>query len=278
MNTRSVECFPFNIAPTGPTGPSGATGPTGPSGATGPTGPSGPTGPTGPSGATGPTGPTGPSGATGPTGPTGSSGATGPTGPSGATGPTGPTGPTGATGPTGPSGATGPSGPTGPTGPSGATGPSGPTGATGPAGTGTDVQLLSAYSTPPQSGTGQTPLLFDRNALSYGTAISHAANSPSFTISQPGVYNLAFNGGFAPAKSVSFPLNLSTVAQLNGTGLPGAAAQHNFTNPNDVVNLAFTVPFAVSSVPATLQVVSTAKGFLYSNISATVTRNGSIPS
>lgn len=171
-----------------------------------------------------------------------------------------------------PTGATGPSGATGPTGPTGATG------ATGPAGTGSDVQLLSAYSTPPQSGTGQTPLLFDRNALSYGTAISHTANSPSFTINQPGVYTLAFNGGFAPAKSVSFPLNLSTVAQLNGTGLPGAAAQHNFTNTNDVVNQAFTVPFTVSSAPATLQVVSTANGFLYSNISATVTRNGDIPS
>ena len=103
-------------------------------------------------------------------------------------------------------------------------------------------------------------------------------NSPNFTISQPGVYTLAFNGSFAPAKSVSFPLNLSTVAQLNGAGLPGAAAQHNFTNANDVVNQSFTIPFAVSSVPATLQVVSTANGFLYSNISATVTRNGSIPS
>ncbi|MGO5030133.1 hypothetical protein [Candidatus Agathobaculum pullicola] len=140
------------------------------------------------------------------------------------------------------------------------------------------MQLLSAYSTPPQPGIGQTSLLFDQNALSYGTAVSHAANSPTFTINQPGVYTLAFHGGFAPAKSVSFPLNLSTVAQLNGTGLPGGVAQYNFTNTNNVVHLAFTVPFAVSSVPATLQIVSTAKGFLYSNISATVTRNGSIPS
>lgn len=159
----------------------------------------------------------------------------------------------------------------------GATGPTGATGATGPTGPGTDVQLVSAYSTPPQQGIGQTSLLFDRNAQSYGNAVSHTANSPTFTINQPGVYTLAFNGGFAPAKSVSFPLNLSTVAQLNGTVLPGAAAQHNFTNTNDVVNQSFTVPFTVSSVPATLQVVSTANGFFYSNISATVNRNGDIP-
>ena len=138
--------------------------------------------------------------------------------------------------------------------------------------------MLSAYSTPPQPGTGQTSLLFDRNAQSYGNAVSHTANSPTFTINQPGVYTLAFNGGFAPAKSVRIDIRIvSTVAQLNGTGLPGAAAQHNFTNTNDVVNQSFTVPFTVSSVPATLQVVSTANGFLYSNISATVTRNGDIP-
>ena len=44
------------VAPTGPTGPAGATGATGP---TGPAGATGVTGPTGPAGATGVTGPTG---------------------------------------------------------------------------------------------------------------------------------------------------------------------------------------------------------------------------
>ena len=264
----------------GETGATGATGATGPTGATGATGENGVTGPTGATGATGPaggpTGPTGPSGATGPTGPTGPSG---PAGPTGATGPTGPTGPTGATGETGPTGPTGATGATGETGPTGPTGPSGATGATGPTGTAEPVQLLSAYSTPAQGGTGQTPLVFDRNALSYGTAVNHAINTADFTINQPGVYTLAFSGSFAPSgTSESLPLNITTVAQLNGTAIPGGSSQHTFMEKGEVATQAFTIPVSVSSVPATVRLVCSGGDFLYSNLSATLTRNGAIPS
>lgn len=56
MIFKGYSHFPFNIAPTGPTG---ANGPTGATGASGPTGPTGLTGATGPTGATGATGPAG---------------------------------------------------------------------------------------------------------------------------------------------------------------------------------------------------------------------------
>ena len=58
----------------------------------------------------------------------------------------------------------------------------------GAAGTNPPVQLLSAYSIPAQAGTTSTPLVFDRTGVSYGTAAEHTANSPDFTITQPGVY------------------------------------------------------------------------------------------
>lgn len=120
-------------------------------------------------------------------------------------------------------------------------------------------------------------MLFERNALTYGQSISHTEDSADFVIEQPGVYTLTFNGGFAPASGASLPFNLNTSAQLDGVTVPGASAQHNFTSQTDVVNQTFTVPFEVMTVPATLQVVSTADSFLYSNISATLTRNGDIP-
>lgn len=149
-----------------------------------------------------------------------------------------------------------------------------PRGATGGS---TPIQLLSAFSTPPQAGSGQTALIFDRNALAYGNAVSHANNSPNITINQTGVYTLSFNGGFAPGSNVNFPLNVLTVAKLNGVAVSGAATQQSFHTSGDVDNQSFNVPIAVSSVPATLQIVSTGTAFLYSNIHVSLFRNGDIP-
>ena len=294
------------MGPRGVTGATGATGITGPAGATGVTGPAGPTGATGSTGPTGATGPAGgPTGPTGPSGAAGATGVTGPTGPSGATGPTGPSGATGATGVTGPTGPTGPSGVTGATGGTGSaatvsvgtvtTGEPGTEAAVTNSGTPQDavfnftiprgatggeqpVQLLSAYSTPPQTGAGSTALIFDRNALVYGTAVSHNNNSPDITINQPGVYTLSFNGSFAPGSNVNFPLNVSTVPQLNGVAATGAATQQTFHTSSDVVNQSFNVPVSVSAVPTTLQIISTGNGFVYSNIHVSLLREGDIPS
>ena len=293
--------------PAGPTGPQGVQGLQGPAGVTGPTGPQGVTGPTGPQGVTGPTGPQGVTGSTGPqgvTGPAGPQGVTGPTGPQGVTGPAGPQGVTGSTGPQGVTGPTGPQGVTGPTGPAGSaatvsvgtvtTGDPGTQAAVtnsgtgnnavldftipqGAAGTSPPVQLLSAYSTSAQAGTASTPLVFDRTGVSYGAAVEHTANTADFTITQPGVYTLAFSGSFAPGNGAAFPLNVGAAAQVNGTAIPGASAQHTFQTASDVANLGFTVPFAVATAPATVQVTGTGTTFLYSDLSATLTRNGDLP-
>ena len=147
----------------------------------------------------------------------------------------------------------------------------------GAAGTNPPVQLLSAYSIPAQAGTTSTPLVFDRTGVSYGTAAEHTANSPDFTITQPGVYTLAFSGSFAPGNGAAFPLNVGITAQLGGTDIPGASAQHTFQSASDVANLSFTVPFTVTTAPAALQVVGAGTSFLYSALSAAITRNGDIP-
>lgn len=213
------------------------------------------------------TGATGATGATGVTGLTGFTGATGPTGADGAAGATG------ATGPAGPTGATGATGVTGATGATGATGPTGATGATGPAGT-LPQEMFSAYSTPAQAGTDGQPLIFDRNGVTAGTAISHTANTAPVTISQPGYYYVTFHGTFAPAAGSSYPLTLSAYLQQDGTAVPGAGTQHTFQSDNDTANLSFSQIVQVTSAPSTLEVVGSGGGYLYSDAAITVQQIG----
>ena len=230
-----------------------------------------PCGPRGPRGKMGPMGPIGPTGATGPTGPTGATGsaggATGPTGPTGATGPSGPTGPTGVTGSTG---ATGPSGPTGPT------GVTGPTGATGASGAEASSELLSAYSTPPQTGTSGGALIFDRNAAANGTAISHAQNSAGIVIQQPGFYQVSLHGTIGPTTGADFPMTVSMYLEQQGTEVPGTAVQHTFHTTADTSNVSFTQIIEVSSVPTTLQMIGQGQNYFYGPVSLVVNRLGNI--
>ena len=140
------------------------------------------------------------------------------------------------------------------------------------------MSLLSAYSTPSQPGTSGTPLVFDKNALSYGTSISHTEGSSTFSISKPGVYNVTFNGGLAPASGAKFPFNVTLFLQKNGSAVSGASTAHNFQASSETTNLGFNVPISVSSVPATLAInANSGQNFIYTGISMTINRLGDIP-
>lgn len=227
------------------------------------------------------------------------------------TGPTGPTGPTGATGAAGPTGATGAAGPTGATGPTGETGATGSpatltvgtvtTGAPGTdvkvtnsgtperavldftiprgdAGSPAPVSVLSAYSTPSQPGTGGEALLFDKNGLSFGTDISHTAGSGTFTINQPGVYELFFRGFFSPMSDTGSPQSVGTFLWQNGTVVPGVSVQHIFYDFPQTAFLSLSTPIAVTSTPAQLQIIGDGGNYLYSTIGIFINRLGNIPS
>ena len=138
--------------------------------------------------------------------------------------------------------------------------------------------LLSSYSTPAQSGTSGAPLVFDKNALSYGNAISHTAGSSSFTINQPGVYAAAFHGSFSPVSGATFPQSVGASLTQNGSVVPGATSQYIFHTSAQTAALSFSTPVAVSSAPATLQVVGDGGNYLYSTIGLSIYRLGDIPS
>ena len=151
-----------------------------------------------------------------------------------------------------------------------------PQGATGESGGA--VALLSAYSTPSQSGAGGAPLLFDRNGLSYGAAVSHTSGSGSFTLNQPGVYAVAFQGNFAPGRGLSFPAAIGASLVQDGAQVPGAAALHTFHTTADSATLAFSAPVQVTAAPSTLQILGSGSAFLYALLGITVYRLGDIPS
>ena len=194
----------------------------------------------------------------------------------GITGPTGPQGPQGATGPQGPRGPQGITGPQGPQGPQGITGPQGPRGATGPmgpAGTGgLSAEVMDAYSTPPQPGSSGTPLIFDRNAVTYGTAITHTPGSATFTIQGAGLYYAAFHGAAAPASGSVFPLSVLFYLQMQGSETPCASTRHTFHTSTDTASVSFSQVIEVSAIPATLEIMAVGENFLYSDISLTIFR------
>lgn len=206
---------------------------------------------------------------------TGATGPTGVTGPSGATGPTGATGPSGTTGPTGATGPSGATGPTGATGPSGATGPKGDTGTC--EGCGMTTQLLSTYSNPPQQGNDGGKLVFDRNGVANGTAISHTINGTDIVISQPGFYFVTFHGTLLPAKKADFPLTVLLYLQQQGSQVPGTVVQHTFHTFSETANVAFSQMIRVDTVPNVLEMISQSGNFFYSAVNMTVQKIGDLP-
>ena len=193
-------------------------------------------------GATGPTGPAGPAGATGAEGPAGPAGPTGPTGPEGPTGPAGAAGTAGATGPTG---AAGVAGPTGPTGAAGATGPTGPTGAA-PA-------LNALYATNTGSQTLTTTgddASFDTNQVEEGSAITHTASTPTFTLVEPGTYRVSYSVVATNSTSTG---TVGVELEANSTAVPGSESSATVSTTNNLATLAKSVLISASAnTPVTL--------------------------
>ena len=140
------------------------------------------------------------------------------------------------------------------------------------------MELLSAYSTPPQLGTSGKPLLFDKNSLIYGNAVTHVEGSGTFKIDEPGIYFISYNGGMSPAKGVSFPMNIIVYLEVNGTAVPGTNSQHTFQSSSESINQSFSVPIEIVSAPATLTIVATGGKFFYSTSTVTIQKLGELSS
>ena len=148
----------------------------------------------------------------------------------------------------------------------------GATGPTGPAGEALSSEVMDAYSTPPQPGSSGAPLIFDRNAVTYGTAIVHTPGSAVFSIRDTGLYYTAFHGVVSPVSGAVFPLSLLLYLQVQGSETPGTSTRHTFHTSTDAASVSFSQVVEVSDVPVSLEVMAVGGNFLYSDISLTIFR------
>lgn len=211
-----------------------------PPGPAGPQGPQGPRGPVGPRGPQGLQGIPGPRGLTGPQGPEGAPGPQGPQGIAGVPGPAGPQGAAGVAGPIGPQGPQGETGPIGPQGPQGEPGPAGPQGEPGPAGG--VLGFANFYALMPADNpdpiVAGADVSFPQDGPISGTSITRSSNS-SFTLADPGVYQVLFQVSAAEAGQL--------VLTLNGAELPYTVVGRE-TGATQIVGMALVQTIAADSV------------------------------
>ena len=130
---------------------------------------------------------------------------------------------------------------------------------------------------PAAAGNNCEALVFDRHFLSYGTAIDHTPGTGEFTIKEPGVYVMSFQGNFAPVTGASFPFTLTLYMDVDGTMIQSGAAPHVFNTSVENQNMAFSSPFEVSSAPVTVSVRSQGGTYLYNTVGITIYKLGEIP-
>ena len=138
----------------------------------------------------------------------------------------------------------------------------------------TTPAFLTAYSTAPQSVVAGDALIFDRNASSSGTAISHENNSSDIVINEAGVYNVSFHGTISPEKGDSFPVSILLSLQQDGNPIPGAAVRENFQSAQEVRNLSFSQVISVDTAPTTLTMVVDGSNIQYSDAAISVSQIG----
>ena len=140
------------------------------------------------------------------------------------------------TGPTGAAGATGAEGPTGPTGPAGAAGATGPTGPTGAPPT---LNALYATNTGSQTlATTGDDATFDTNQVEQGTAITHTASTPTFTLVDAGVYRITYS---VVATNTSSTGTVGVELEANSASVPGSKSSATISTTSNLATLAKSV-------------------------------------
>ena len=147
----------------------------------------------------------------------------------------------------------------------------------GAAGTSGPSSLLSAYSTPSQPAASGAPLVFDQNAVTYGTAITHTAGTSGFTINQPGLYQVDFHGTVSAAPTAAFPATVVTSLEQDGNIVSGASVPSIFQSSTESAPVSFTALVPVTTAPTTLQVAGQGADYLANSFTLNITRLGDVP-
>ncbi|MFR5112064.1 MAG: hypothetical protein ACLTEF_12420 [[Clostridium] leptum] len=142
-----------------------------------------------------------------------------------------------------------------------------------PGGGGTPDVLATVDATAQPTNAGSA-LIFNDTPLVSGNSITHTAGTSNVEINQPGIYQATFHGTASVNTGTSIPATLTVRLNVNGSPVTGAAATKTFTSSGEVTNLSFSVPFQVTAVPTTIEVVSDDAGFEMTDIALNVFRLG----
>ena len=135
-------------------------------------------------------------------------------------------------------------------------------------------EVLAAVDSAAQTSTAGGALVFNDTPLLSGSSITHPMASADVQITRDGIYQVAFHGTVSVSAGMSIPATVLVRLFLDGAPVIGSAARHTFTSSGEMATLAFHVPFAVLHTPATIRIVVDEAGFVFRDITMTVTRLG----
>ena len=144
----------------------------------------------------------------------------------------------------------------------------------GEPGSGGAPEVLATVDPTTQPSTAGGALTFSDNPLVSGTSITHQAGSTDVVINTPGIYQATFHTTAAVDPGTTIPATLTVRLNEAGAQVPGAVATHTFASSNEVATMSFSVPFRVTAVPTTIQVVAEDSGFSFTEAALNVTRLG----
>lgn len=140
-----------------------------------------------------------------------------------------------------------------------------------------NLERFLTTDAPPQPVQTREALTFYNNPLSLGDSVTHTQASSDVVVQKPGVYLVSFHGTLGLPQGSETPIYSLIYLTENGQEVDGASVQTSLTQPGDYTSVAFSVPIQISSVPTTLQIVSSQGGLLFSNISLSVVQLGDNP-
>ena len=101
-----------------------------------------------------------------------------------------------------------------------------------------------------------------------GTAISHAAGTAEFILTEPGIYEIEYNTVVASSASPTFTVALQL--ELNGDPIPGSRSSVSIGAAADEQTLSGRAVITVNGTPVTITLVAEDTNGSYSNTVLTI--------
>ena len=143
-----------------------------------------------------------------------------------------------------------------------------------PGGGGGVPEVLATVDQSPQGSNAGGALIFNENPLISGAAITHTPGAPNIQITQPGIYQVTFNGSVRVDAGTAIPASVQVRLTNNGVDVPGAVAIQTFGASDEEANVTFSAPIRVDSVPANLEVIVNDAGYTFEELALNVYRLG----